>query len=94
MDQVSDSCDSYDLTISIKKTEVVYQPAPEKPYKEPTIRVKGQRLQVVDKFTYIGSTLPGVMHIDHKVSARIAKASAAFDRLRGSIWDRSKWSQT
>ena len=31
VDQVSDSCDSYDLTISIKKTEVVYQPAPGKP---------------------------------------------------------------
>ena len=28
--QVSDSYDSYDLTISIKKTEVVYQPAPGK----------------------------------------------------------------
>ena len=42
VDQVSDSCDSYDLTISIKKTEVVYQPAPGKPYKEPTITVKGQ----------------------------------------------------
>ena len=28
VDQVSDSCDSYDLTISIKKTEVVYQQAP------------------------------------------------------------------
>ena len=40
-----------------KKTEVVYQPAPGKPYKEPTITVKGQRLQVVDKFTYLGSTL-------------------------------------
>ena len=35
--QISDSCDSYDRTISIKKTEVVYQPAPGKPYKEPTI---------------------------------------------------------
>ena len=30
VDQVSDSCDSYDLTISIKKIEVVYQPAPGK----------------------------------------------------------------
>ena len=39
VDQVSDSCNSYDLTISIKKTEVVYQPAPGKPYKEPTITV-------------------------------------------------------
>ena len=29
------------------------------------------------------------MHINDEVSARIAKASAAFSRLRGSIWDRS-----
>ena len=89
VDQVSDSCDSYDLTISIKKTEVVYQPAPGKPYKEPTITVKDQRLQVVDKFTYLGSTLSRIVHIDDEVNARIAKASAAFGRLRGSIWDRS-----
>ena len=42
VDQVSDSCD---LTLSIKKTEVVNQPAPGKPYKEPTVTVKGQRLR-------------------------------------------------
>ena len=35
--QVSESRDSYELTISIKKTEVVYQPAPGKPYEESTI---------------------------------------------------------
>ena len=53
VDQVTDSCDSYDFTISIKKTEVVHQPIPEKPYKEPTITVKVQRLQVVAKLTYL-----------------------------------------
>ena len=73
VDQVSDSCDSYDLTISIKKTEVVYQPAPGKPYKKLTITVKGQRLQVVDKFTYLGNTFSRVVHIDDEVNARIAK---------------------
>ena len=88
VDQVSDSCDNYDLTNSIKKTEIVYQPAPGKPYKEPAITVKGQRLQVVDKF-YPGSTLSRVVHIDDEVNARIAKASAVFGRLRGSIWNRS-----
>ena len=51
--------------------------------------MKGQRLQVVDKFTYLGSTLSRVVHIDDEVNARIAKASAAFGRLRGCIWDRS-----
>ena len=87
VESISDSCDSYDFTISIKKTEVVYQPAPGKPYKKPIITVKGQRLQVVDKFTYLGSMLSRVVHIDDEVNARIAKASAAFGRLRGSIWD-------
>ena len=81
VDQVSDSCDSYNLSISIKRTEVVNPPAPGKPYKELTITVKRQRLQVVDKFTYLGGTLSRVVHIGDDVNARIAKASAAFGRL-------------
>ena len=68
---------------------MVYQPAPGKPYKEPTITVKDQRLQVVDKFTYLGSTLSRVVHTDDDVNARIVKASAAFGRLCECIWDRS-----
>ena len=88
--QVSNSCDIYDLTVGIKKTEEVYQPAPGNRYKELTITVKGQRLQVIDKLTYLGSTLSRVMHFDGKVNARIAKASAAFGRLVGGIWDRIK----
>ena len=58
VDQVPDSCDRYVLTISIKKTEVVYEPAPGKPYKEPTITVKGQRLHMEDKVIYLGNILP------------------------------------
>ena len=76
------SCNSYDLTISILASTW-------KALKGTTITVKGQRLQVVDKFTYLGSTLSRAVHIDDEVNARIAKASAAFSRLRGSIWDRS-----
>ena len=51
--------------------------------------MKGQRLQVVDKFTYLRSTLSRVMHIDDEVNARIAKDSAAFGRLYGSVLGRS-----
>ena len=51
--------------------------------------MKGQRLQVVDKITYLGSTLSRVMHSDDAVNARIAKASAAFGGLRGSVCDPS-----
>ena len=45
---------------------------------------------MVDKFTYLGSTFSRVVHIDDEVNARIAKASAAFGRLRGSVLDRSR----
>ena len=54
VDRMSKTCDNFQLTISTKKkTEVVHQPAPGKPYSEPTITVNGQKLQVVDKFTYL-----------------------------------------
>ena len=46
-------------------------------------------MQVREEFTYLGSTLSRVVHIDDEVNARIAKASAAFGRLCGSVWDRS-----
>ena len=44
---------------------------------------------MVNKFTYLGSTLSRVVQIDDEVNARIAKAIAAFGRLCGSVWDRT-----
>ena len=48
---------------------------------------------MVDKLTYLGNTLSRGVHIIDEVNARIAKASAAFGRLRGSILG-SKLNQT
>ena len=87
MDQVSQSCDNYDLTISTKKTEVVHQPALGKPHNEPIITVNGQNLNIVDKFT-----LSGAIHINDEVTVRIAKASVAFGRpckCLGAKWNRA-----
>ena len=73
IEQVSKSCDNYDLTISTKKPEVVHQPAPGKPYNEPTVTVNGQKLKVVDKFTYWEALFPDV----------------AFGRPRANVWERN-----
>ena len=51
--------------------------------------MNGQKLKVVDKFTYLGSTLSITVHIDDEVTARIAKASLAFRRLRANVWERN-----
>ena len=87
-DRMSKACNNFQLTISTKKTEVVHQPAPGKPYSEPTITVNGQKLG--DKFTYLGSTLSRAVHIDDEVTARTAKASVAFGRLRTNVWERNR----
>ena len=77
----------YGLTISIKKTEVLYQPAPGTIRKEPEIRIDNQVLKNVDAFTYLGSTLTSNNSLDKEISNRIAKASSAFGRLRKRVWD-------
>ena len=83
------SCDKYDLTISTKKTEVVYQPVHGKPYSEPTITVNAHRLHVFDKFTYLGGALQRAVNIDDEVTARTAKASVVFGRLRRNVSERN-----
>ena len=82
VDKFSDACDNFGLTISTKKTEVMHQPAPGKPYVE-----LGQHYcqrstaKVVDKFTYLGSFISRNVVVDNEVKARLAKASVAFGRL-------------
>ena len=65
----------------------MYQPTPGNPYQEPNITLKGQRLQAVENFTYLGSTLPRSANIDAKVTNCIAKASSAFGSLKKSVWE-------
>ena len=57
MDQFATACNNFGLTISTKKTEVMYQPAPGTPYTEPAITANGQTLAPAEKFVYLGSTL-------------------------------------
>ena len=58
VDRMSKACDNFQFTISTKMTEVVHQPAPGKPYSEPTITVNGQNIQLVDKFTILEALSP------------------------------------
>ena len=56
---------------SAQNRQVVHQPAPGKPYSEPTITVNGHILQVVDNFTILSRSV----QIDDDVADRTAKAS-------------------
>ena len=86
MDNFTKARAAVGLTISLKKTVVMYQPAPGKLYHGPNIYVYGKRLQEVDKFVYLGSTLYRSCNFDSEVSLRIQKASKSFGKLEKRLW--------
>ena len=86
MDSFEAACTALGLTISLKKTVLMYQPTPGKTYVEPSIYVYGQKLAVVPKFLYLGSTLNCSNSIDDDVCLRISKASHAFGILHKRLW--------
>ena len=86
MDRFADACTKFGLTISLGKTKVMYTPAPGDPYVEPDIYVHGTRLEVVESFIYLGSSLSDDGSLDSEIKQRIAKASSSFGRLRERVW--------
>ena len=88
VDLFSRACKNFGLTISIPKTEVMFQPAPGEPHSEPHISIDGQKLANTDKFPYLGSTMSNTATIDDEVSLRLARASASFGRLSSRVWKR------
>ncbi|KAI0207724.1 hypothetical protein LSAT2_007705 [Lamellibrachia satsuma] len=82
----SDACNDFCLTISIKKTEVMHQKAPGKPYVEPNVTANGQRLNVVNRFTYLGSRCPRTLSSTTKSTPGSRKS--AFGRLHAKVWNR------
>ena len=79
---LSEATKRFRLTISIKKTEVMFQPA-----NTPEIKSDGKVLNNVDSFTYLGSNLSFSNNLDGEVSTRNAKASAFYGRLHKRVWN-------
>ena len=77
----------FGLTVSLKKTEVMLQPSGGQAHTIPAVKAGDSVLKVVDKFCYLGSVLSSTTFIDDDVSARLAKASAAYGRLSKRLWN-------
>ena len=77
----------YGLVINIKKTEVMFHPAPGIAYDAPVITVEGSPLKPVTKFCYLGSILANDALIDKEVANRISRASTSFGRLYSRVWN-------
>ena len=88
VDKFFDACNNFGLTICTIKTEVMHHSTPRNPYVDPKISVNVQRLNLVYKFTYLGSTLSCTVVIDDEINTRLAKARAAFGRLHKNARNR------
>ena len=78
----------FGLTVSIKKTEVLRQLAPNTARPPLNITMDGNALKNVDTFKYLGSCINSAanLDIDDEVLCRISRASQAFGRLNTRVW--------
>ena len=57
VNRFSDAAKNFGLTISLKKTEVLYQPPPRVAYSPPHISIDGTNLNAVKHIAYLGSVI-------------------------------------
>ena len=81
VDKLSRACKEFGLTISLKKPNILAQDA-ETP---PVITINNTVLEVVDSFTYLGSTVSSKASLDAEISSRIAKAAGVMAKLNKSV---------
>ena len=82
-DSFSDACKEFGLTISLKKTNICVQGVEE----SPSILIEDVTLDVVDTFTYLGSTISGNLTLDVELDRRLGKASSVMARLQTRVWE-------
>lgn len=87
MNRFAIAASRFGLTVSIKKTEVMYQACTDSNLQPPTISVGNSTLATVDQFTYLGSVLSNSSRVDNDIAARLAKASTAFGKLQTRLWN-------
>lgn len=78
----STACLEFGLQISHKKTIILAQPAT----LNPTVYINNICLSVVDKFTYLGSTVSNNNNLDAELDMRIGRASSVFGKLSKRVW--------
>ena len=84
VDKLSHACEEFGLTISLRKTNILAQGA-ESPPPSPIITIDNTELEVVNNFTYLGSTVSSPNSLDAEISRRIAKAAAVMAKLNKQV---------
>ena len=75
----------FGFEVRLKKTKVLYQPAPREEYCLPHITLGETVLKTVHQFTYLECTITSDAKIDKEVDNRLPKSNSAFGRLSNSV---------
>ncbi|BHF65394.1 hypothetical protein SprV_0200840400 [Sparganum proliferum] len=76
---------TFGLITNTEETVVMHQPPSNTAHNAPQISANDAQLQVMDHFTYLGSTLSRNAKIGNEVTRRISKASQAFGHLQKTV---------
>ncbi|RXN35706.1 RNA-directed DNA polymerase from mobile element jockey-like protein [Labeo rohita] len=77
----ADACTEFGIAISLKKTNILAQDVST----TPAITIGDHTLEVVENFTYLGSTI--CSNLDTELNIRIGKAATAMAQLAKRVWD-------
>ena len=89
LDRFAQSCKSFGLEISLKKTVTMHQGSSGW---NSEINVAGNSLDSVDKFCYLGSTLTKNLDLNDEIAKRISKATMNIGLLKKRAWDNNRLS--
>ena len=83
-DKLEQACKKWGMKINTSKCKVISSD-------KRNITINGEAIETVDKFTFLGSSVPAVAD---DVQRRINLAAWAFGRLRDKIWSNQNISRT
>ena len=85
----SSATKDFRLTISLKKTEVLYRPTSGSCYEEPAVLINNTHLNPITKFCYLGSIMSSAASMDIEVESRTRIASFAISQLIDHTWSQN-----
>ncbi|BHF76686.1 hypothetical protein SprV_0501978500 [Sparganum proliferum] len=84
MDLFADDCNNFGFVLNTEETVILDQTQPDDEVAH-QISVKGAKLEVLDNFSYLGSTLSRISNVDDEVARQISTFSLPFGGMQNTF---------
>ncbi|KAI0236502.1 hypothetical protein LSAT2_012947 [Lamellibrachia satsuma] len=83
------ACREFGLTISLKKTNVIARDSSQ----VPIVEINDYTLEVVEDFTYLGSSISNNLSLDTDINRRIGKAACTMAKVTKRVWENKMFTE-